>query len=128
MEDEKKENSDCMEIIESGAAENFYDLAKKEKEEEECYELPEAEGKRSMIFSVAALVCATLSVCLSVIYIPAIILSALAIGLSVFSRCRLGYFDKISLFSLCVAIFGAVFAVGAIVLDCIGLLDRLLGK
>ena len=129
MEDERKENSKSMDIIEATAAEKIYDLTQKDKEEEEeYYELPEAEGKRSMIFSVAALICAILSVCLSAIYIPAIILAALAIGLSVFSRYRLGYFDKISLFGLCIAIFGVVFAVGAIVLDCMGLLDRLLGK
>ena len=128
MEEERIENSESREIVEAAAAESFYDLTQKENEEEEYYELPESAGKRSMIFSVAALICAILSVCLSGIYIPAIILAALAIGLSIFSRYRLGYFDKISLFSLCIAIFGAVFAVGAIVLDCMGLLDKLLGK
>ena len=65
-------------------------------------------------WSVASLVLAVLSVLLFYFSWVSLILGLASIGAAIVSRKNLGYFDKISVAALIVAIFGAVFAVTGI--------------
>ena len=70
-------------------------------------------------WSVVSIVLACLSL-VSVILSPlSIILGILAIGAAILSRVNLGYFDKLSLAGLIVAIFGVVFSICGIILSSI---------
>ncbi len=71
--------------------------------------------KKSRIWSVTALVLAIISVILCFVPVLSIILGAFAIGLSVLSRVKIGYFDGIAIASIIVAIFGIVFAFAHII-------------
>ena len=92
---------------------------------EEYYALPGGKGRRSLVFSLLSLVSALLSVFLFVLYLPSIIFALIAVALAIVARRRLGYFDRLSLVGLTIAIFGFVFAVGAGILDSLGALDTL---
>ena len=101
---------------------------REEKSEgEECYDLPE-EGSRSALFSVLSLIFSILSVVLCPLFYLSLIFSSFAVASSLISRRRLGYFDKMSLFGLIVAIFGFVFGICSMIMDITGMLDMLLGK
>ncbi len=85
---------------------------KKEKElefKEEYYELPPAIRRRTLIWSIASVVLASLSVLLSSFYYVGIVLSFLAIGSSLISRRNLGFFDRFSVVGIIVAVMGFVF-------------------
>ena len=91
----------------------------------EYYPLPEARF-RTLLWSLLSVIFAVLSVALCPFYIPAIVLSVLSVALSLYSRWRLGYFDKMALVGLIVGIFGIVFGIGSLCLTLSGVMDRLL--
>ena len=100
---------------------------KEEKNEtEEYYELPKRTENRSLLFSLLSVICASLSVCLAVFYIPALILSLFSVGLALYSRLRLGYFDRMCIVGLIVGIFGFVFSITSMILTLAGVMERLL--
>ncbi|MBR2343633.1 MAG: hypothetical protein IKA64_05200 [Clostridia bacterium] len=128
MEDERKSLEDTA--VTEYRAETDAGYTDKTREDtphagEEYYSLPGARGRRSLLFSLLSIILSVLSICLFTYYIPALILAVAAIVLSVISRVRLGYFDRLSLVGFTLAIFGAVFGIGAIVMDCLGVLDKL---
>ena len=110
-------------------AEEESEVSREEKKEEvEYYELPENIRARSMIWSVLSLVMAILSVVLCPIFYLGLAFSVLSAVFAVVSRRNLGYFDRMTLFGLIVAIFGFIFGVFSMIMDLTGLLDGLLGK
>ena len=101
-----------------------------EKEEEntssvEYYELPSDTGSRSMIWSVLSLVFGVFGVVSSPIYILGFIFCTVSIVSSIYSRKRLGYFDRTSVFGLIAGIFATVFSVASLVISVSGIFDKL---
>lgn len=76
---------------------------------------------KTKLWSIIALTLSILSVALCYFGWVGIIFSVLALGMAIFSRKRLGYFDKMTLASIIVAIFGAVFSVAMLILKSIGM-------
>ena len=101
-------------------------LTEQNEDKEENYELPKKQEHRTLLFSLLSVICAALSVCLAVFYIPALILSVLSVGLALYSRWRLGYFDRMCIVGLIVGIFGFVFGITSMILSLTGVMDRLL--
>lgn len=96
-----------------------YDDADKCSFSEERYEeVVDTEHPKTLGFSIAALVLGILSIVGSLGGAPGLALGILAIGVAVFSRYRLGFFDKFSIAAIIVGIFGIVFgAVGMLVIS-----------
>ena len=96
-----------------------YDDADKCSYREERYEeVIDTEHPKTLGFSIAALILGILSIVGSLGGAPGLALGILAIGLSVFSRYRLGFFDKFSIAAIIVGIFGIVFgAVGILIIS-----------
>ena len=77
-------------------------------------------SEKSRLWSVLALIAAVLSILLCYFApILGIVLGVIAIGLSVVSRFRIGYFDGFSIAALICAIFGIVFSISFIILGAI---------
>ena len=87
---------------------------------EEYYSLPST-GSRNIIWSVASLVLAILSIALCAVYVPAMIIAVCAAAAAVVFRLHFGYFNKPAVGGLILAIFGLVFSVCSMIVDIIGL-------
>ena len=86
-------------------------------EENYAYEILNPNGRpKSRIYSVLALIMGILSIASVTAAYLAIVAGVLAIGFSVVSRKKLGYFDGMSIAGLIVGIFGAALAVGFLIL------------
>ncbi len=68
-------------------------------------------------WSVASVILAVLSVLLTYFSYVGIVLGLLSVGCAAISRKNLGYFDKISLAGMIIAIFGVVFSLAGIALS-----------
>ena len=91
----------------------------------EYYELPSDTSARSMIWSVLSLVFGIFGVVSSLIYPLGLIFCLVSIASSLYSRKRLGYFDRTSVFGLIAGIFAAVFSVASLVISVSGIFDKL---
>ena len=81
-------------------------------------ELEKEEPKpKSRIWSVLGFIGAVLSVIFCFLPVLGIIFGIVAIGLSVLSRIKLGYFDGFGIAALLTGIFGIVFSAGSIILE-----------
>ena len=94
-------------------------------QEEEVYALPESPKNRSMLWSILALASGILSILVAQVWVLSIILAIISIGLSVFARLRLGFFDKIAIFGLITAIVGTVFGVFSAIVQISGVFGAL---
>ena len=92
---------------------------------EEVYALPEKESNRSLLWSILSLVLGIISILSCRVWGLAIVLAAASLGLSVFSRYRLGYFDKAGLFGLIISIIGIVFGIFFAVISISGIFNAL---
>lgn len=90
---------------------------------DEYYELPNETASRNMIWSIISLVFGILSVVTCQIYVLSMILAVLGMGASLYSRRKLGYFDRPSVIGLIIAIFGLVFAVAAMFISISGIFE-----
>ena len=84
------------------------------EEAEYVYKKVITDKKQRRTWSLVSLVLACLSVILTYFSWVGLILGLLSVGAAVISRVNLGYFDKLSLAALIIAIFGVVFAVTGI--------------
>ena len=96
-----------------------------ENTQEEVYALPEKKARRSMIPSILSLILAIVSVLTCQIWVLALLLALASLGLALFARYRLGYFDKVALFGLIVSIVGTVFACFSAVVTISGIFSAL---
>ncbi len=92
-----------------------------EEKYEEFYELPESISRRNRIWSVLSLVSAILSVLLCPFYYIALPLGVLAIIFVIIMRYSLGFFERISVVGLIIAIVGIVFSACSLGLQVSGL-------
>lgn len=87
-------------------------------ESEETYKIVTADGRpKTLGWSVASLVFAVFSVIFSFVPWLAIVFGVLAVGFSLISRKKLGYFSVPSVIGLIIGIFGAVLGVGVIIVN-----------
>lgn len=84
------------------------------EETEYVYKKVITDKKQRRTWSLVSLVLAALSVILLYFSWVSLIFGALSIGAAVISRKNLGYFDKLTLAALIIAIFGVVFAISGI--------------
>ena len=84
------------------------------EETEYVYKKVIADKKQRRTWSIVSVVLAALSVIFLYFSWVSLVLGLLSVGAAVISRKNLGYFDKLSLAALIVAIFGVVFAVTGI--------------
>lgn len=89
---------------------------------EECYDLPKRRKSRTRLWSVLSVVASALSVLLCAFYYVSLPLALMGIGLSLFSKMKLGYFDRCGTIGLVVGIVGCVFGIFSIVGSCLGVL------
>lgn len=96
-----------------------------EEETEYAYKnvIPDKQHRRT--WSVASLVLGILSVLCSYFSWFGLILGLVSAGASLVSRKNLGYFDKLSLTALIIAIFGVVFSLTGIIFA--GVFESLIG-
>ncbi len=94
-------------------------------QEDEVYALPESPKSRSMLWSILSLVSGVLSILVAQVWVLSIILALASIGLAVYARHRLGFFDKISIFGLITAIVGTVFGVFSAIVQISGVFGAL---
>lgn len=87
---------------------------KREESGEFVYRKVMKKDEKKRNWSVFALALAILSLCFVLIPWVSFVMSALSIGSAVVSRIKLGYFDKITLTALIIAIFGIVFSLTGI--------------
>ncbi len=127
-----KDNSYDKERLLSSPEENESPIEKETVKEytsdDEYYPLGTDRASRSLLFSVLSLILAVLSIFIFSFYYLSIPISVGAVVCSVIARRRLGYFDNVALLGLIFAIFGFVFATGSLVLDCLGILDAMMGR
>lgn len=97
FDEKSKESSEAQEGEENYAFQNVMPTKDKEK-------------KRT--WSVASLIFSVLSVIFVYFSWAGLALGVLSIGAALLSRKNLGYFDKISLTGMIIAIFGIVFSIG----------------
>ncbi len=76
-------------------------------------------------FSVISIALAVLSILLAYFSWVGLVLGLLAIGAGIISRKNLGYFDKLTLAAIIVAIFGVVFSITGIAFG--AFIDSLIG-
>jgi len=93
---------------------------------DEFYAVPKERG--IMIWSLLSVLFSVASVLLCGIFYLGLAFSVCAIVLSLVSRYKLGYFDKMGIFGLIVGIFGLVFGIFSTVLTLTGMMDKLLGR
>ena len=93
--------------------------------QQEVYELPEKQSSRSLLWSVLSLIFGIISILVCQIWPLAIVLAASSLGLAVFARYRLGYFDKAALFGLIISIIGIVFGIFSAVVTISGVFNAL---
>ena len=86
-----------------------------EKEQEYAYKNVIKDKQHRRTWSVAALVLSVLSVLLTYFSWVGLVLALGAGGCAAMSRKNLGYFDKISLAGIIIAIFGAMFALTGLI-------------
>ena len=96
--------------------------------DDEYYTLGADRASRSLLFSVLSLVLAVFSILVFSFYYISIPISIGAVVCSIVARKRLGYFDNVAILGLIFAIFGFVFSLGSLVLDCFGILDAMMGR
>ena len=120
-----EENADLEEIYETNE-ENTDGEDTDEGEEkisDDYYELPKARSSRNMIWSVVSVVLAVLSIPAAGIYWLGITFAILSVGAGLFSRYRLGYFDKWSVFGLIFGIMGAVCGIFSMIVSLSGIFN-----
>lgn len=105
-------------------SEDYEEVSEEEKVSDEYYELPGTKASRSMIWSIISTVLGVLSIPGCGFYVVGITLSVLSIGSAMFSRYRLGYFDKWSVFGLIFGIMGAVCGFFALAVTETGILNH----
>ena len=124
----KKFNEENDSLLPSSEVDNGKFNIKEETDSSEYYPLGADPRSRSLLFSALSIIFAALSLVVFSFYYLSIPFALLSVASAVVSRVRLGYFDKGAVFGLIFAIFGLVFGIGSLVLDCLGLLDALMGR
>lgn len=94
----------------------------------ECYELPKAPESRTRLWSVISIVLSALSVLLCPFFYVSIPLAVLGVGFSMYSKYRLGYFDRLGTWGLIVGLVGVVFGIFCLIGSVSGVFDLLFGK
>lgn len=117
-EDDINEVTEDEEAREDEASEN-----EASEESEEFYRLPNEPSSRNMIWSVVSVVLAVLSIPAAGIYWLGIAFAILSVGAGLFSRYRLGYFDKWSVFGLIFGIMGAVCGIFSMIVSLSGIFN-----
>ena len=120
MTDENKEIMD----VQNGNCEDKTALSL--VSDEEVYPLPVEKSRRSLIPSISSLVLGILSVFLFGIWWLGILLALISLGLTIFSRVKMGYFNKFSVIGLITSIVGTVFGVCSAVITISGIFNSLL--
>ena len=111
-------------LLGSGADENVDDFgpeASAEDELDEYYELPPAIKSRTLLWSVIAFTLGILSLALCAFYYLSFILAAFAVGVALFSRKNLGFFERYSIMGIIFGMMGFVFSIFSMIADMIGL-------
>ena len=106
MNDEKRENET------TALAE-----VKPDNEGDRAFAIVNEKGKpKTLIWSVAALACAIISLILSTLGWAGLIVGVAALVLSVIARAKMGYFNTYIIAALLCSIFGVVFSVASIII------------
>ena len=95
-------------------------------DEEEVYPLPKEKSRRSLIPSILSLILGFLSVLLFGIWWLGTAFALISLGLAIFSRIKMGYFNKIAIIGLITSIVGAVFGVCSAVITISGVFNSLI--
>ncbi len=94
----------------------------------ECYELPKAPESRTMLWSVTSLVLSVLSVLLCPFFYVSIPLALIGVGFSMYSKYRLGFFDRVCICGLIIGLIGTVLGIFCLVGSVTGVFDLLFGR
>ncbi len=102
--------------------EEFIDVEDNPSEKPEyAYQNVVGDRRNTRLFSILSLVISAISVLCCLFPVAGITLGALALGLGIYSRVNIGYFDGLSLGGIITSIFGVVFSVTMIfILQIIG--------